>query len=399
MDKERLLEYQEQLVGDIADVVKLRNCHLLAVSVVGITLSLVFVFVNGHDISQASKQWWLAAVSSWFASVVSLHCSFAAIRIRLKSVDQDVRSGQIDKAKKIIGRFSFAGLFSVVHTVLTYVGLIFLLMFVWSNLSERQIVVGDGNDSSMPDECSTNNATCAYASYEQVVALVADLDMLKSKVSDLANRDETKHIEYLKSRMDIVLFVFGVLAFLLSVWSASSIVKVKSFKDTIDQSSQQIRELESRISGITGTIDGFNITHMNYNARIFNSLAKTFEQVSDSLRLEGSSLSDVTLRARSAYLQTCILYYEQAVKYNLEAGTYDALFSAVHNLASLIGRIESSEFSRERHELKSRLLAKHEWLVTYDRIEESLKKSNHNVNEIATSLTNIRILFEKYGKK
>ena len=121
MDKERLLEYQEQLVGDIADVVKLRNCHLLAVSVVGITLSLVFVFVNGHDISQASKQWWLAAVSSWFASVVSLHCSFAAIRIRLKSVDQDVRSGQIDEAKKIIGRFSFAGLFSVVHGVRTYV--------------------------------------------------------------------------------------------------------------------------------------------------------------------------------------------------------------------------------------------------------------------------------------
>lgn len=206
------------------------------------------------------------------------------------------------------------------------------------------------------------------------------------------------HIEYLKSRMDVVLFVFGLLTLMLTVWNASSIIKIKSFKATIDASSKLIKELEFKTAEATKDIDAFNTAHMNYNARIFNSLAKTFEQVSDSLKLEGSTLSEVTLKARGAYLQTCILYYEQAIKYNLEAGTHDALFSAVHNLASLVERVESHEFSKERHDLKSRLLAKHEWIVTYNEIEESLKKSKCNVNEIATALGCLKILFSKYGK-
>ena len=125
---------------------------------------------------------------------------------------------------------------------------------------------------------------------------------------------------------------------------------------------------------------------MNYNARIFNSLAHTFEHLADAVELGNKSLSDISLEMRSALLQTAILYLEQSVVYNMKSKSYEKLFIPVHGLASLMVRIDKNEFSDVIPVLKERLLAKHVWTYSKDEIEVNLKASSHSVAEIQTAV-------------
>ena len=143
----------------------------------------------------------------------------------------------------------------------------------------------------------------------------------------------------------------------------------------------------------------FDTSHMNYNARIFNSLAHTFEHLADAVKLGNKSLSDISLEMRSALLQTTILYLEQSVMYNMKAKSYERLFISVHGLASLMVRIDKKEFSDVIPILKERLLAKHVWAYSKDDIALKLKASNHGIAEIQTAVEGYARLTNLLGKQ
>lgn len=204
-------------------------------------------------------------------------------------------------------------------------------------------------------------------------------------------------IDFLKSHLDFVLWMFGIFTLGLSVWSVVNIVKTEQLRDAFDKLKKRADDIESKVSSAQRFAEEFNVSHMTYNARLYNSLANVFEHLSDSVFHDDMTLGEFSIRTRSVYFQTVILYYEQAIKYNLESNSYDDLFCPVHNLAAIVQRMEDTKASKIRYHLKSKLLAKHQWLHSPDAIESALKKSRHSVKEISSAMRQYRILLAGYG--
>ena len=223
---------------------------------------------------------------------------------------------------------------------------------------------------------------------------LSEVEMRQEKIQSYSAQCR---IDYLKGHLDFVLWAFGILSLGLSVWSAVALVKANALWKSFAELKKRAEDVESKVTKAEGLVDEFNVSHMTYNARIYSSLANVFEHLSDSVFQDDMTLGEFSERTRSVYFQTVILYYEQAIKYNLESDSYESLFYPVHNLAAIVQRIEAPEASKIRYLLKSKLLAKHRWLHSAEELESALKKSKRNVNEIASAIRQYRTLVSKYG--
>lgn len=223
------------------------------------------------------------------------------------------------------------------------------------------------------------------------------MKQLEHRHEEIQSYSAGQRIDFLKGHLDFALGLFGLLTIALSIWNGVSIAKIQTLKTSLKDLQRRAGDIEKMLSRAKNSVEEVNASHMKYNARIFHSLANVFELLSDSMIFDDKTLDEVITNSRAAYLQTVVLYYEQAIRYNLDSKSNEDLFSPVHNLAAVMQRIESREFSKVRHHLKSRLLLNHKWLYSADEIEAALKKTTCSAKEIATALTSYKKLINDYG--
>ena len=383
MDKtnqeKQLAEYRLRLEQNARESQNLLDKFLLSISVGGIALSTTLVGLVGLEVAAKNRVCLLVAMACWIFSYVPYVISHVLLVRKSRHVSKLVRDGKTTEAFKEAEKDGWIKLMNNCHAVLVFMGIISLFIFVYIGISIESRGNGKDMDAGVDVSSITNKVSLAETVDKRLNAIEVTQSKLLSYQADA-------HIDFLKTRLDIAKWCFGLFSVVFAVlglYKFSQAIainrKYSNLKNISDNVRKDLDECQDRLKQ-------FDESHMNYNARIFNSLAHTFEHLADAVELGNKSLSDISLEMRSALLQTAILYLEQSVVYNMKSKSYEKLFIPVHGLASLMVRIDKNEFSDVIPVLKERLLAKHVWTYSKDEIEVNLKASSHSVAEIQTAV-------------
>lgn len=392
-DQERRLEdYRLRLEQDAKESQNLLDKFLLSISIGGIALSATLVGMVGLEVAAKSRGFLLAAMLSWALSYVPYVLSHILCVRKSRYVSKLIRDGDTAQAYKEAEKNRWIKCMNNCHAVLVFLGIVLLFAFVYVCIS----TVSCGEEEAMGKGVGVNTITNSLLPVATVDQRLSAIEETQSK---LLSYQADAHIDFLKTRLNFTMWGFGLFSVVFAVlglYKFSQAItinrKYSDLKNMSDNVRKDLDECKNRLSL-------FDISHMNYNARIFNSLAHTFEHLADAVELGNKSLSDISVEMRSALLQTAILYLEQSVVYNMKSKSYEKLFIPVHGLASLMVRIEKHEFSDVIPVLKERLLAKHVWSYSKDEIEVSLKVSSHSVAEIQTAVEGYARLTSLLGKR
>lgn len=396
MDKveqdKQLSEYRLRLEQNARESQNLLDKFLLSISVGGIAFSATLVGMVGLEVASKNRGCLLAAMACWTLSYVPYVASHFLLVRQSRLVSKQVRDGEIAKAYKTAEKDWWMKCMNYSHAVLVFAGIVLLFAFVYLGIDVKSRV-----EKKRMEECvDVGTISNRPSPSETVDSRVRAIEKTQSK---LLSYQADAHIDFLKTRLDFTMWGFGLFSVVIAVlglYKFSQAITINrqysNLKNISDNVRKELDECQSRLNE-------FDTSHMNYNARIFNSLAHTFEHLADAVKLGNKSLSDISLEMRSALLQTTILYLEQSVMYNMKAKSYERLFISVHGLASLMVRIDKKEFSDVIPILKERLLAKHVWAYSKDDIALRLKASNHGIAEIQTAVEGYARLTNLLGKQ
>lgn len=390
--KKKLSDYQDRLKDDVRAAGMFRDKLLLTVATGGIAFSCTFVGLIGFGKIERLKYWWVIAIVFWSLSFIPYYLSFCFLSMRCRKMDVLIRDGRYIDGYRLSSKRSGIFWCNILHALFVCAGLISFLSFVVRTVSptvgtvtpplctvRRMQVDMMGQRGSCIEQYSLTNRHRANG------ALAVD------------NARDKAHIDFLKSRIDVILWAFGLFSAFIGVYGSVNLYKASQVRSKIKEIAECGEKALQVAKHMKTESEDFNLRHMNYNARIFNSLGRVFGFLADAFTLNGSTLADWSINSRSVLLQTEILYYEQAIHYDMEANLADDLFVPVHNLASLSKRLFSKEFSKERHKLKEEYLANHSWRYSPNEIEQKLKCSNRNVAEIMSAVAGYRKIIDFFS--
>lgn len=389
-DNDLLKEYRIRLEQSARESQNLLDKFLLSLSVGGIALSVTLMGFMGLEVVARNRYYLLAAMLCWIISYVPYIVSHILLVRQARKVSRLVRDGKIDQAFKIASKEGWARAMNFLHAVLVFSGVVLMFLFFYVGVNDKE-----SNSETKPS--NVNNQTgISQSQFDAFQDRVKAIEKLQSK---LLSYQADAHIDYLKTRLGFALWCFGGFSVFLAVLGVYKISQATNLNRNVSELRDVSGNVRKDLDECQSRLNRFDISHMNYNARIFNSLAHTFEHLADAVKPENKSLSDISLEMRSALLQTAILYLEQSVVYNMESKSYEKLFVPVHGLASLMVRIDKHEFPDVIPVLKERLLAKHIWEYSTDEIATCLKNSSYGIAEIQTAVKGYDRLTAMFGRR
>ena len=331
-------------------------------------------------------------MACWILSYVPYVISHFLLVHQSRYVSRLVRDGEMMQAFKVAEKNWGIKCMNIGHAILVFAGIVLMFVFAYVGICSKRC--GENLESGIDVSTITNKSSLLVP--EDVDKRLSAIEETQSK---LLSYQADAHIDFLKTRLNLALWGFGVFSVFLAVlglYKFSQSIAVNRKYSDLKKVSDSVRK---DLNECQNMLNKFDILHMNYNARIFNSLAHTFEHLADAVELGNKSLSDICREMRSALLQTTILYLEQSIMYNMKSKSYEKLFIPVHGLASLMVRIDKKEFSDIILVLKERLLAEHVWVHSKEEIELSLKSSSHSIAEIQTAVDGYARLTTLFGKR
>lgn len=211
-------------------------------------------------------------------------------------------------------------------------------------------------------------------------------------------------IECLKGRNDWLMTLLGglsVVITLLAGWKMSeAIVAMKSAKDQLSEAREKATAAAKKAEKAYNNAVEVNVKHQAYNSRLYHSLARQCELLSDKLwTAHGVSAQiDVVIDPiRASTLQTAFLYYDEALKYCVETKDGSGAYIDVNSLANLYKLLKRRNQLGDIGMLKQHLLKTYRWNYSKEYLAAIVRMSNRSAKEIDIALTGYGDLIAAVG--
>lgn len=211
-------------------------------------------------------------------------------------------------------------------------------------------------------------------------------------------------IECLKGRNDWLMTLLGglsVVVTLLAGWKISeAIVAMKTAKVQLIKAQEKANSAAEKAEEAYNNAVEVNVKHQAYNSRLYHSLARQCELLSDKLWTAhgvSAQIDAVIDPIRASTLQTAFLYYDEALKYCVETKDGNGAYVDVNSLANLYKLLKRRNQLSDIGMLKQHLLKTYRWNYSKEYLDAIVRMSNKNVKEIDIALTGYGNLIAAVG--